>query len=207
MNALTHFFKDTSKLHAVAGMSIVLMGILALVSPFITGVAASSLSAILLMAGGSVGCVLAFREDKFTHGLLKFGAGALAIVAGVFMFSTPVMSLAALTGILMAFFVVDGCYSLYVAYQLRKETSWGWTVFSGLCSIALAVLLYMDWPFSGLYAIGTLVGVRLIISGMTMVITGFFTHAVADNTETLLEEIEKEQVAEVESDTSANANA
>jgi uncharacterized membrane protein HdeD (DUF308 family) len=43
--------------------------------------------------------------------------------------------------------------------------SWGWSVASGLISVALGVMLALQWPTSGLWFIGFAVGIDMIFSG------------------------------------------
>jgi len=38
----------------------------------------------------------------------------------------------------------------------------------------LALLIWNQWPLSGVWAIGTLVGIQLVFSGMSMIAVGSF---------------------------------
>ena len=46
--------------------------------------------------------------------------------------------------------------------------SWGWSVASGLVSVALGVMLAMQWPTSGTWFIGFAVGLDLILYGWAL---------------------------------------
>ena len=47
-------------------------------------------------------------------------------------------------------------------------------------SLALAYMLSADWPASGLWAVGFLVGIKLIFAGMSIVMVGGAQAVVAD---------------------------
>ena len=38
--------------------------------------------------------------------------------------------------------------------------NWGWTLAAGISGIILGVMLYSEWPVSGLFAIGLFVSIR-----------------------------------------------
>ena len=53
----------------------------------------------------------------------------------------------------------------------------------GIVSIALAYMIGRQWPVSGAWAVGTLVGVRLIFAGWSMIALGVVGEAVTDEVE------------------------
>ena len=56
---------------------------------------------------------------------------------------------------------------------------WGWTAFDGVVGILLAILIWRQWPVSGVWAIGILVGIRLIFGGWGLFALGSAAKAVA----------------------------
>ena len=54
------------------GFAVILMGILAIAAPFISGIAVTSLVAILVVAAGLSMSVYAFKAGSFGKGLLQF---------------------------------------------------------------------------------------------------------------------------------------
>ena len=71
-----------------------------------------------------------------------------------------------------------GALSDSVKGSARAGTTWGFAVV--IASIALAYFLYSDWPVSGQYAIGILIGIRLIFVGWTMAMLGMVSDEVGD---------------------------
>jgi uncharacterized membrane protein HdeD (DUF308 family) len=88
-----------------------------------------------------------------------------------------------LTGILLAYFLVDGIFAVFAGIRGKGQPGWGWMIISGVASIVLAVILWGQWPISGAYTIGMLVGIRLIFTGWSIAMLGMVGTAVADAVE------------------------
>jgi len=71
--------------------------------------------------------------------------------------------------LLGAYLLVDGIFGAVFAFQVRPEKGWGWILFSAAVSFLLGILLMKEWPLSGVWAIGTMVGISLLFSGITMI--------------------------------------
>jgi uncharacterized membrane protein HdeD (DUF308 family) len=144
------------------------LGIFAVMSPLFTGLTVTFLVGMLLFAGGIAQGIFAFQAESFGKGALRFLIGGLSLAAGVVVMATPAQSLGTLTVILAAFFLAGGVTDIVFALRLRPEEGWGWMLFSGIVSMGLAVLIIAQWPVSGIWAVGLLVGVRLIVQGVML---------------------------------------
>jgi len=157
------------KRHAGVGMAVgviaVVAGVLALMSPLVAGLSVALVVAVLLIASGVSRLFLAFRMGSFGHGLLVFLIGLLSIIVGAYMLGRPGMALATLTLVLAVFFFVDGIFEIVWAFRLRPIRGWGWTLLSGVVALALGIMIWRQYPVSGLWAVGTLAGVHLIFGG------------------------------------------
>jgi uncharacterized membrane protein HdeD (DUF308 family) len=119
----------------------------------------------MLIAGFSA-VVYAFYSNSFGTGVLRFLFGGITVLAGLAIFAQPGMALTTLTLFLAVYFVVDGIFSIVVAFQLEKGK--GWVIFNGIVTLLLGGMIFQGWPVSGLWAVGILLGVKLIMVGMTM---------------------------------------
>jgi uncharacterized membrane protein HdeD (DUF308 family) len=160
------------KRHAGVGMAVgviaVVAGALALMSPLVAGLSVALVVGVLLMASGVSRLFLAFRMGSFGHGLLVFLTGLLSIVIGGYMLARPGMALATLTLVLAAFFFVDGMFEIIWAFRLRPIKGWGWTLLSGVVALALGIMIWRQFPVSGIWAVGTLAGIHLIFGGSSV---------------------------------------
>ncbi len=59
---------------------------------------------------------------------------------------------------------------------------WGWLLFNGLLSTLLGGLIWSQFPLSGPLAIGILLGIKLLASGMLLIMLGFAARSAAAST-------------------------
>ena len=188
MSELGNIAHAQSRVHTGWGFAGMLLGMLAVMAPFVSGVAVTTMVAVVITAAGLAMTVYAFKAGSFGKGLLQLLFGGITVVCGVAMFSQPVMSMLTLTGILLAYFLVDGIFAIFAGVRRKGQPGWGWMIISGIASIVLAVILWQKWPISGAYAIGLLVGIRLIFTGWSMAMLGMLGDATVDVVEVAVEE-------------------
>jgi len=56
---------------------------------------------------------------------------------------------------------------IIVFFKTRSTEGSGWVPMDGLITLILGLMIYLQWPSSSLWAVGTLVGVSMIISGVS----------------------------------------
>jgi uncharacterized membrane protein HdeD (DUF308 family) len=91
---------------------------------------------------------------------------------GYLLIRYPLAGAASLTLILASFFVVGGLFRA-IGAGMMKFPRWGWSVFSGLVSLVLGIMLLVQMPVSSIWFIGFAIGVDLIVDGASLV--GFAT--------------------------------
>jgi len=91
-------------------------------------------------------------------------------VTGYLLIRHPDAGAEGVTMVLAALFIVGGLFR-GVGAGVLQFPRWGWTVFSGLVSVALGVYLLATWPTASTYFIGVVIGVDLIFDGAAL--TGF----------------------------------
>ena len=161
------------------GVLTVIAGFLAIGSPMISGLGVSILIGIALVIAGVARTVGAFSAGSFGQGALAFVGGILTFVAGVILTGRPGLGLATLTLLLGGYLVVDGISGAVLAFHVRPEKGWGWMLFSAVVGILLGFLLLREWPLSGVWAIGTLVGVNLLFTGFSLISVGSAARSLA----------------------------
>ena len=162
--------KKNTGLTIAAGIIVLLMGIFALGSPFVAGVSVALMVGILLIIGGISQLLFAFKAGG---GIWAIILGILTVVAGGYMVSNPGAALATLTIFLAAYLIVSGIFEAIIAFQARPAEGWGWALFSGILSFVLGFMIWNQFPLSGAMAIGILLGVKLVFSGMSLMMFGF----------------------------------
>lgn len=162
----------TIKTHAGVGIAvgifIAIAGVLALIAPLAAGLSVAIAVGVLLLVSGISRMFLAFKMGSFGPGLLMFVIGILSAFAGGYMVARPGMALATITIVLAAYFIVEGIFEIIWAFRLRPIKGWGWTLFSGVVALALGVMIWRQFPVSGVWAVGTLAGIHLIFGGSSI---------------------------------------
>jgi uncharacterized membrane protein HdeD (DUF308 family) len=82
----------------------------------------------------------------------------------------PVMGVVSLTLILASLFLIESILDIILFFQTRSLGGSSWVLVDGIVTFLLGLMIYLQWPSSSAWAIGTLVGVSLIISGVTRVL-------------------------------------
>jgi uncharacterized membrane protein HdeD (DUF308 family) len=192
VSAITDSVRANARLGAVSGFLLVVLGVMAIASPFVSGIAVSSLVAAIMVAAGMTTIFFCFKAQSFGRGLLQLLFGGITMLAGMVMIATPILTMVTLTAVLMAYFFVDGAFTVYSGFQRKPAEGWGWIVTSGVASIALGVLLAYQWPASGTYAVGLLVGIRLLFSGWSIAMLGMAADNLGENIGRIAEEVRVE---------------
>jgi uncharacterized membrane protein HdeD (DUF308 family) len=122
----------------------------------------------LLVISGIMETIHSFRVRRWGGLFLHLIGGVLGVLVGLLVVTHPVAGAAAWTLLFASFFTVIGMFRLVAAITL-KFPNWGWAVFDGVVTLALGVLLWVEWPWSGLWFLGLAVGVSLILRGWAYV--------------------------------------
>lgn len=167
------------------GIVLGVLGVLAIVFPFVTGVALSLLLGALLVVGSLVYFASAFSAQGWRGFAWHVLLGLVYAVAGITLMANPVVGLATLTVLLVAYFLVDGVVEIVMGVRLLGQRGAWWAIASGAVSLVLAGLVWVEWPSSALWAVGLLFGVGLLTSGFSMVAIGVGGRRVEEPTETM----------------------
>ena len=160
--------KRSAGLGMVLGIGIAIAGVLAVISPFIAGLSVTIAVGVLLVLSGISRLFLAFKMGSFGRGLLMFVLGLVTLVAGGYMLARPGIGLQTLTLVLAAYLFVDGVFEIIYASKLRPIKGWGWTLFSGIAALVLGIMIWRQFPVSGMWAVGTIAGIHMIFAGSSM---------------------------------------
>jgi len=150
------------------GIALVTLGTIAIATSFFVSVVTVVMFGVLLLIAGIVQIVNSFWVGKWSGFLLHLAIGILYIVVGALIIDSPLASAMALTLMVAAFLVVGGLFRIVASLVLRFP-NWGWPLLNGLVSLLLGILIYKQWPASGLWVIGLFVGIEMIFNGWAWV--------------------------------------
>jgi uncharacterized membrane protein HdeD (DUF308 family) len=154
------------------GVVTMILGALALAAPLVMGSSIALLVGVLVLVGGVARMIWAFGAGSLGRGLVRLLVGALTLVCGLAMIASPLFAAGLLTIVLAAYFLLDGVFEVSAAFAVRPRAGWGWMLFGGIVSIVLAVMMWRQYPLSGPWAIGVLLGIKLFLAGLMMITLG-----------------------------------
>jgi uncharacterized membrane protein HdeD (DUF308 family) len=166
----TPLFQDPQALHRnwgwvlALGLVSIILGTVALGWSVLATLASVILLGWILLVAGVLEAVHAFWQRKWGGFFLYLLNGILSVVVGLMLVGNPAASAVVLTLLLAMFFMVGGIFRI-IASLVMRFPSWGWRLFNGLISLLLGILIWSQWPVSGLWVIGLFVGIDLIFSG------------------------------------------
>jgi uncharacterized membrane protein HdeD (DUF308 family) len=152
----------------ILGVSLVVLGAVALGSVVIASLAAAVAIGVLLLLGGAAEAVGAFWCRGWSGFFLEPLSGVLSIVVGLMFLRAPVGALAALTLLVACFLMVGGFFKIVTAVSYRFA-AWGWSLAGGIIDVILGVMIWQEWPASGLWVIGLFVGINLLFRGFNWI--------------------------------------
>ena len=181
--------KKNSGLLIFLGVLTVIFGVVAIGSPLITGVAVAVFVGFLLLASGVARIVHALKSKQWGTGFWGTVIGVLGVAAGLLMIFRPLVGLVTMTMLLAIYFLVDGVSEIIAAFKIKPGQGWGWVLFNGIIAVLLGLMIWRQWPVSGAWAIGLLVGIHILMTGWSMIILGTGARRVAGAIEDAVEDV------------------
>lgn len=152
------------------GILMLVLGVIGLYASVALTIVSVLLFGALLVAGGIAQAIQAFRASGWKSVALHVGIALLYIAGGGIALYDPVAASLSLTIFIAAMLLAAGIFRTVIAFQMRPVGGWGWVLFGGIMSFLLGVLIFMQWPVSGLFAIGLFVAIELIVDGWSCIL-------------------------------------
>jgi len=127
------------------------------------------LVAWLIVLAGVVHLMVAFRVHSAGSVIWKLLVGIAYLCFGGYLLLHPVVGVATLTLLLASLFLIEGILNIVLYVQMRPVHGSSWLLVDGIVTLLLGLMIYMQWPSSSAWAIGTLVGISMIFSGAARV--------------------------------------
>jgi uncharacterized membrane protein HdeD (DUF308 family) len=162
--------RQASTWSIVWGVSLIILGMVAMASPVLAAVAVNAFIAWLIVLAGGVHIFLAFHAHGAGSLIWKLLVGIAYVCFGIYMIAHPILGVATLTLLLASLFLVEGILNVVLFFRMRSMHGSSWVLIDGIITLLLGGMIYMQWPSNSAWAIGTLVGISMIISGVTRVL-------------------------------------
>ncbi len=160
------------------GVGLLILGGLSIYAPQASGMTVSVIVGIVLILGGILRTAFAWLSPGWGSLFMKMLVGILTIIAGGYMIARPEAGSQALAVVLVFYLIVDGITTLIIATRLPPVAGGAWMMVGAIASLLIGVLMWMQWPASGELALGVLIGIKLILDGVTLIGVGSAAKAV-----------------------------
>lgn len=154
----------------VMGVLTAAIGVVMIIYPMAAATVTTIFVGWSLFFVGVAQLIFAFQSIGAGHFPLKLLTSLLYGITGLALVFFPISGVAALTIVVGSVFIVQAALLIATALQLRPIAGWGWFLADGFADAAIAILILAGWPSSSYWAIGTLVGVSVLMTGISRVI-------------------------------------
>ncbi|MEU1161343.1 HdeD family acid-resistance protein [Streptomyces sp. NPDC090075] len=157
----------------LTGIASLILGVLVLVWPGASLLAAGVLFGIYLIVSGVFQLVAAFGTHKATSlRVLAFISGALSILLGLFCFRGPLESILLLALWIGIGWLIRGITQTIAAVHDPGMPARGWLIFLGIVTFIAGVVLIVS-PFKSVAVLTLVAGIWLVVVGIVEIIASF----------------------------------
>ena len=125
MNEFTDAAKSGGNRMTIFGVIAIILGMLAMLTPGLTGMSVAILVGVIVLVGGIVRIIWAFQAGSLGKGLLMFAIGGLTLLCGIALVANPLFASGVLTIMLAVYFILDGICEIAAGSRLRPAAGWG----------------------------------------------------------------------------------
>jgi len=161
-----------SKSLTYTGILLLILGIIAVAYPAGVGNITAIVIGIFMVTGGVLRMIFSVASFSMGSMLLRYLYAFLMVIAGIWIISNPEISLNFLTILMAVYFIIDGMTEIAYSSSLLPIGGGLYLLISGIIGIILGVLIFIKWPESSNYALGIFLGIKLIVDGLMLTLTG-----------------------------------
>lgn len=167
----------------IMGVLTAILGVVAIGSPAVAGTAVIYIVGAIMLIAGVSQILAGTKAEGLSHKLLPLILGTVTTLGGIAVLAHPVIGMEVLTMILAAYFIAEGIWKVIASFSFRPAQGWLAVLFSGFITWLLGAMIWTQWPASGMWAIGILVGVDLLTTGIALICVAMTLGKIVDKIE------------------------
>ena len=164
--------KQITGWYIVAAVLMIVLGLFGIIEPGIAGLGVTLLVGWLLIFGAVMHFIAAFKGGGAKQVIFQVLIGLVYLIGGGYFLTHTIMAVATLTLLLSVIILVEGVIEVVSYFRLRNEGASSWILINGIVTLLLGALIFFHWPSSSIWAIGTLVGINLLMTGISRLMFG-----------------------------------
>lgn len=167
MGTLEGEVKRVSGISLVLSVLLIIFGVLAIALPLASSIGIAIVVGWLAIFAGITQVVHAFQSKGIGHIVWKLAVAVFYLAAGAYLLAYPALGVAGLTLVLGIFLFAEGVADVIAYFAARKSGASAWVLLDGIVTLVLGFMIWNRWPLSSLWVIGTLVGISMVMTGIT----------------------------------------
>jgi len=158
--------------YLLAAVLFIILGIFSIIEPGIAGLGVTLLVGWLLIFGAGAHFMAAFKGGGARQVIFQVLVGIVYLIGGLYFLTHTIMAVGTLTLLLAGIILAEGVLEIIAYFRMKGEGASGWLLLNGAVTLLVGGLIWFHWPSSSIWAIGTLVGVNLLMTGITRLMFG-----------------------------------
>lgn len=151
----------------ITSIFLIIFGIAAIILPAVSTIVVEAWICVILAFSGITKLIYAFQSRQEGGFFWKLLLSILYVGTGVYLFVYPLAGVLTLTLLFGSFLLTEGVFELFLAFRLRPQSGWSWTLANGIITLVLGGLVWFQWPSDAPWLIGTLVGISILSTGIS----------------------------------------
>ncbi|MBA2126265.1 HdeD family acid-resistance protein [Hyphomicrobium methylovorum] len=147
------------------GVVFIFAGFVVLGDVVASTVISAFLIGILMLVAGISEVFQAFSAQHWRGFMLRLLVGIMYAVCGVILITDPARGSVALTFVFALALIASGIVRIAQSFQYWRWFG-GLLLFSGIVGVFAGLVILAKWPVSGLWVLGAVVGVDLVLHGI-----------------------------------------
>jgi uncharacterized membrane protein HdeD (DUF308 family) len=154
------------------GILLILAGVFVLGDVVLATVISAFVLGVIILCAGLAEIIGAFWAGGVRGFLWQALLGVLYVISGWWLVTQPVGGALILTWVFGAVLLISGVARIILG--IRHLHNGGWLIFiSGLFGLVAGFMILVGWPSTGLWVIGTFLGIDLILHGVGWLTVSF----------------------------------
>lgn len=153
----------------VLGIVMIVLGIAAIVEPFIATIAITRILSWTFLLAGIVRMAHAVQSRHQRAFWLKLLISVLYVIVGILLLSNIFGAKLTLT---LAFgwgILAQGILEVIAAFTIRPASKWVLLLVCGITALTIGILILYRWPFNAIWLLGFFTGISFIFTGIWMI--------------------------------------
>jgi uncharacterized membrane protein HdeD (DUF308 family) len=150
------------------GVALIVSGMLG-ASLLFAAVSVNLVIAWLIVVAGMVHLIIAHHAHRAASLIWRVMIGFAYVSFGVYLIAFPALSEASLAFVLASLFLFGGVFDVMMFLRLRAIKGSSWVLVNGIVTLIFGLMFFTQWPSTAAQAIGLLVSIGVVTSGITWV--------------------------------------